>query len=138
VVYLDSNVFIYPLIYDPDVEPKARAAEEVLRSVASGSIRGVTVTLTWDEVVWVVWRAIGYDEAVRAGASLMTIPNLSFVEVSPTVLMKAQELLDKYKLKPRDAIHVAAAVLVKEVEVVSDDEELDVVREVRRRPLISA
>ena len=27
--YLDSNVFIYPVIYDEDAEPKVRRAKEI-------------------------------------------------------------------------------------------------------------
>jgi len=66
LVYLDSNVFIYPLIYDPDAEPKA--SMRVLNDVVSGRVRGITSVLTWDEVVWVMWRVVGFDEAVKAGA----------------------------------------------------------------------
>jgi len=136
VVYLDSNVFIYPLIYDLDAEPKAKASRNLLSDVVNGRVRGVTSTLTWDEVVWVVWKVIGYDEAVRAGAALLTLPNTDFMDVTPLTLMKAQGLIDKYGLKPRDSIHVATAILAKEPEVVSDDEELDVVKEIRRVPLV--
>lgn len=136
MVYLDSNVFLYPLVYDERAEPKAKAAARVLRDVTGGRVKGVSSALTWDEVVWVVWRVVGYDEAVKAGSRLLSLSNVEFVEVSDLVLVKAQALVEKYGLKPRDSIHVATALLVREVEVVSDDEELDRVREIKRIPLI--
>jgi len=68
---------------------------------------------------------------------MLTLLNLSFIDVTPMTLMKAHRLIDKYKLKPRDSIHVATAIISKELELVSDDEELDVVQEVRQLSLTS-
>ncbi|RLE64307.1 MAG: hypothetical protein DRN53_01000 [Thermoprotei archaeon] len=45
MVYLDANVFIYPLIYDTSLA-QATAAIRVLRCVADGSLPAVTSYLT--------------------------------------------------------------------------------------------
>lgn len=50
-------------------------------------------------------------------------------------MIRAQELVERYQLKPRDAIHVSTALTAGEREIISDDAELDTVREIRRRPL---
>jgi len=67
VVYLDANVFLFSLLYDPEEEPKAQRAREILTGVAHGRVRAFTSTLTWDEVVWVVWRLVGRPEALAVG-----------------------------------------------------------------------
>jgi hypothetical protein len=135
MVYLDSNVFVYAVTHDPVRNSKSREAVGILRDVEDGRIRGVTSFLTWDELAWVVWRLKGREAGVRAGAALLKLRNLSLLTVNLSVMLRAQELIERYQLKPRDAIHVATAMMAGEKEIVSDDAELDVVREIRRRAL---
>jgi predicted nucleic acid-binding protein len=49
-VYVDSNVFMTPLLYDA---PRSEAAAAVLKMIETKKISAYTSTLTWDEVVWV-------------------------------------------------------------------------------------
>ena len=135
MVYIDSNVFVYAVTYDPATNPKARRAIRVLKEVEGGQKRGETSLLTWDEVTWVVWKLKGYETGTKAGAALLKLRNLILLPVNSSVMVKAQQLVDVYQLKPRDAIHVSSALLAGEREVVSDDSELDVVREIARLPL---
>ena len=135
MVYLDANVFLYPLLYDPEVEPKAERASRLLLRVASGELRAVTSALTWDEVVWVVWRLVERDYALRAGEKLLTFPNLVIVAVSPRSVRRAQALASRYGLKPRDAIHAAVAIEQGDSRIVSDNENFDRVRELERVPI---
>ena len=51
MIYLDSNVFLYP-ITNPDSE-KGNAAKRLLMRLANGQIEAITSSLTWDELVWV-------------------------------------------------------------------------------------
>ena len=135
MVYLDANVFLYPMLYDPATEPKAKRARDLLTDVVSGKIRASTSTLTWDEVVWVIWRLVGRPEAVRAGTLLLRFPNLRFVEVTGPVITKAQEVMTEYGLRPRDSIHVASALIIGDNEIVSDDVDFDRVDIITRIPL---
>ena len=135
MVYLDSNVFLYAILYDEASNPKAKRAADILRQVEEGTLRGFTSLLTWDEVVWVVWRTTGYDYALRAGALLLRIPNLSFVGVDEKIILRAQDLVERHGLKPRDAIHVSTAMLIGERELVSDDSDLDGIKDIERIPL---
>lgn len=132
---MDSNVFVYAVTHDPDKNAKARQAIEILKQVEEGQIRGVTSMLTWDELCWVVWRLRGREAGVRAGAAFLRLQNLSFHAVNTQVILRAQELVERYQLKPRDAIHVSTALTVGEKEIISDDSELDEVNEVTRRAL---
>jgi len=133
--YLDSNVFIYPVIYDEAAEPKVRKAKELLLSIENGKLSAFTSTLTWDEVVWVVSRVMGRSEGALQGKKLLGFPNLQFVVADENVLARAQRLVDKYKLSPRDSIHVASALQKRTKTVISDDVDFDQVKEIKRTPL---
>ncbi len=133
--YLDSNVFIYPVIYDEEAEPKARKAKELLLKVENGKLSAFTSTLTWDEVVWVVSRVMGKSEGVIQGKKLLGFPNLQFVAADESILTRAQSLMNKYKLSPRDSIHIASALEKRTKSVISDDADFDQVKEIKRTPL---
>jgi uncharacterized protein len=132
--YLDSNVFIYPVLYPAEMQPKVKKAKEILASIENGNLPAYTSTLTWDEVVWVVKKTMGREEAVNQGKKLLGFPNLEFIAVDNSVVSRAQKLMEKYKLNPRDSIHVASALEKKVKEIISEDTELDVVKEIKRTP----
>ncbi|MGD0451666.1 MAG: type II toxin-antitoxin system VapC family toxin [Candidatus Bathyarchaeia archaeon] len=133
--YLDSNVFIYPVIYSVEAQPKAKKAKEILLSVENGKLSAYTSTLTWDEVVWVVNRTMGRNEGISQGRKLLGFPNLQFVPVDENVIANAQRLMDKYKLDPRDSIHLASALEKRSKSVISDDEDFDQIKEIKRIPI---
>jgi uncharacterized protein len=138
MVYLDSNVFVYAVTHDPLENTKAKKAISVLRDIEENRIAGLTSLLTWDELVWVVWKIEGRESGIRAGSAFLKLQNLSLLPVNGSVMLRAQELVYRYNLKPRDSIHVATAIVAGEKEIISEDAELDIVRETRRRPLGSA
>jgi hypothetical protein len=110
LLYIDSNIFLYPAIYDPDAVPEAARAKAKLYEVASGSIEACTSILTWDEVTWVTRRLFGSEKAAAQGASFLELPNLKLLRVDLEIVSQAQTLLERYTLKPRDAIHAATAI----------------------------
>ena len=133
--YLDSNVFIYPVIYQAEYEPKAKRAKQILQNIESGKTDAYTSTLTWDEVVWVISRTLNRSEGINQGKKLLDFPNLKLIPADSQVLSHAQRLIEKHNIKPRDAIHVASALEKKVTEIISDDSELDVIKELVRIPL---
>jgi uncharacterized protein len=130
--YLDSNVFIYPVLYPEESQPKVKKAKQILADIENGELQAYTSTLTWDEVVWVVKKTMGKEEAVNQGKKLLGFPNLEFIAVDDSIIVRAQKLTEKYNLNPRDAIHCASAIEKKIKEVISDDSELDVIKEIKR------
>jgi uncharacterized protein len=133
--YLDSNVFIYPVIYSAETQPKAKKAKEILLNVEHGKIPAFTSMLTWDEVVWVISKTMGRSEGISSGQKLLGFPNLQFVAVDENVITRAQRLMDKYKMDPRDCIHLASALEKRSKSVISDDKDFDQVKEIKRTPL---
>lgn len=133
--YLDSNVFIYPVIYQVESEPKAKKTKEILKSVETGKLDAYTSTLTWDEVVWVISKTMGRSEGINQGKKLLGFPNLKLITTDASVVSHAQRLIEKRKVNPRHAIHIACALEKKITEIISDDSELDVIKEIQRIPL---
>ena len=131
-VYIDSNIFISPLIYE-DASDEAADSRMILGMVERGELVAYTSNITWDEVVWVVRRVLAKADSTLAGEKLLSFPNLRFVSASEEVVRSAQRLLVEYALAPRDAIHLASA-LSRSVDVVlSDDPDLDVLEERLKR-----
>ena len=133
--YIDSNVFIYPILYTAEVEPKVKKAKQILLGIEKGELSGCTSTLTWDEVVWVVSKTLGKSEGINQGQKLLGFPNLEFINVDENILGHAQALMSKYNLSPRDSIHIASAIERKIKTIISDDKDADQVTEIKRTPL---
>jgi predicted nucleic acid-binding protein len=133
--YIDSNVFIYPVIYQTEAQQKAKKAKEILHKIENGELSAYTSTLTWDEVVWVISRVMGRNDGIAQGRKLLGFPNLKFIDADENVLTQAQTLINKYKLSPRDSIHVASALVRNIKAVISDDADFDQVQEIKRTPL---
>ncbi|MEX2706861.1 MAG: type II toxin-antitoxin system VapC family toxin [Candidatus Freyrarchaeum guaymaensis] len=130
MAYFDSNVFIYAVIYSKAV-PQATEARVILECTEKGLVKAYTSTLTWDELVWVVRKTLGRRDAEDKGRMLLQFPNLKFINVGESTILQAQKLVERYGLKPRDAIHAAAA-LDKNLTMVSDDTDFDVVKGLKR------
>jgi predicted nucleic acid-binding protein len=129
-IYVDSNIFISPLIYERSSQ--AVNSKRILSAVEKGQVTAYTSTLTWDEVVWVVRRVLGRADSIQAGEKLAAYPNLRYIPASEEVIRSAQRLSSEYNIAPRDAIHVTSAMNKSVDALVSDDSDLDVVREIKR------
>ncbi|MDR0493260.1 MAG: type II toxin-antitoxin system VapC family toxin [Nitrososphaerota archaeon] len=133
--YVDSNIFLYPVLYSKEADPRVNTASEILKNIAKGELLAFTSVLTWDEVVWVVRKTMGITEAQSQGQKLLGFLNLQFIEVDENILSQAQGLISKYSLKPRDAIHIASAINQKLELMISDDQDFDRIKEINRIPL---
>lgn len=130
--YIDSNVFIYPIIYDEKAVHEAGRTKEILLKIASGKIEAYTASITWDEIVWTVRKLFGIELSLEHGRRFLSFPNLKLLGIKKTTILKAQEIIEKYKLTPRDAIHAAAALENKIDTVISYDKDFDKLTEIKR------
>src|SRR5439155_22607898 len=108
-MYADAGLFLVPMLYEDRV-PGAASAARLLESVARGTWKVSTSTLTWDEVVYVVRRLLGVEDSIAKGAGLLVLPNLTWLRVDLAVLRRAADLYQSLQMRPRDAIHAAAAL----------------------------
>lgn len=132
MIYLDSNIFIIAALYS---DKKGDRGRDVLREVKDGKKKAATSALTFDEVFWEIKKHRGRDAALEAAEAMLSMPNLTFLQVDAAVLWKALEAIKKYNLHPRDAIHFACAVQQGISTIFSEGSDFDKIKEVRRKHL---
>ena len=133
MIYLDSNIFIFPILTQDS--GKSIACKEVLEKVVDGKLNAATSVLTWDEVVWATRKYLGAADSIEEGKKFMEFPNLKLLEANESTLIIANKLMEKNKLKPRDAIHAATAMISNSEGIISDDTDFDNVKEIKRFPV---
>ena len=133
-VYFDSNVFILAALSN---DKKALNAKELIKKVILGELVAATSSLTVDEVVWAIWKETkDRSLAIEEGLRLLQFDNLKIIEIDSNITRNSLNLMKHYKpLKPRDAIHLAAAISIRATTIVSDDKDFDNVREIKRKGL---
>jgi predicted nucleic acid-binding protein len=129
MIYLDANVFLSAILNREDEGEKAR---DLLQKLQKAEIVAATSALSFDEVFWIVRKHRGFISALKAAKTLLEIPNLTFLEISDQTLWSAYNLAEKYRLDPRDAIHIACALDHAIFTIISEDEHFDKVKEIKR------
>ena len=132
LVYVDSNVFLYPIVYEPEAVEEARESKDFLLKISEGLVEACTATITWDEVVWVVRKMFGLKPSIELGRKFLEFPNLKFLNIKRSVVFRAQRLMEKYGIKPRDAIHAATALENGVETIVTYDRDFDRLEEIKR------
>ena len=128
--YIDSNVFIYPVLYQGK---KADNAKKILSKMVDGEIACATSSLTLDEVMWVIINEANRKKALQIGKDILTLPNLKILDVTNEHIMQSIKLMEKYKkLKPRDAIHLAVCTTAGIFRFITDDADFDHISEINR------
>ncbi len=69
------------------------------------------------------------------GREFINFPSLRFVAVDDEIIRRSQAIREKYKLKPRDSIHLSCAIKRNISEIISDDTDLDGIKEIKRIPV---
>ena len=128
-IYLDANIFIYAAINNGSVGEKCR---KILFEIYQNKSTGYTSVLTWDEVVYSIWKKEGKIKAFEQGKNFLKLPNILFISATSAIISKSQELMENYGLKPRDAIHVATALSNNITQIASDDSDFNKVKEIKR------
>ena len=133
-LYLDANVFILASIGEGEKADNARA---ILKKIIMGESKGITASLTIDEIVWAILKETkDRTIATEQGLRVLQFDNLKIVSIDGQIMKKSLELMQKYtSLKPRDAIHAVVAINERASIIVSDDADFDVVKEIKRKSL---
>lgn len=106
--YIDSNVFLYPVLYNDLKE--SETAGEILSNIEKKDIHAYTSTLTWYEISYVVEKILGKTDAIEVGKKFINFPFLRFISVDDEIIRRSQVIREKYNLKPRDSIHLSCAI----------------------------
>ena len=129
MIYLDTNIFLYPLLGN---DSKSDLCLAILQKVAAGEIDAGTSALTWDEFYYTLIYKIGKERTHELSKDFLTTPNLIFFDATEEIINRSHELAQQFNLKPRDAIHAATAILNKCDSIVSDDKDFDSVKGLKR------
>jgi predicted nucleic acid-binding protein len=132
LIYLDAAVFIYAALSRDGIGRRARA---LLEKVRDGKEEAASCTLAFDEVIWVVGKHRSRQDAIDSAAAFLALPNLKLLPVNQDSLFSALNLMRRYALDPRDAIHVSTAIINNCSTIVSADAHFDYVTEIQRRPI---
>lgn len=132
MLYLDSNVFVYAAINQGRTGDRARL---LLREVQQGKMHVASSTLTFDELVWAVKRYRSFEDALVVGKAFLNMSGLRLVNVDGDMLGLALDIMEKYRMDPRDSIHAASAISENAEFIISTDEHFDMVKETRRRKI---
>ena len=134
LLYLDSNVFIFAAL-SSDI--KAVKSKELIKKIILGELIGVTSSLSIDEIVWKIWKETkNRTVAIEEGLRVLQFNNLGIIGIDGKIMKASLNFMKMYKsLKPRDAIHIAAAISAGASVIVSDDSDFDNIKEIKRRSL---
>lgn len=128
VIGLDTSIFIYHLEDHPRYGP---VTADLLTALEKGVFQGVTSYLTLMEIL-VKPKAEGNPEAIRDYEFfLTTFPNLSFVSMGLEVARRAADLRAGYRLRPPDALQLAAALVHGATAFLTNDKKLKQVSELK-------
>ena len=94
------------------------------------SVVEIFSALAFDEIVWAVKRHRSPEDAETAGEAYLKLPGLEVLSVDADLLPSVLDLMRRYRLDPRDAIHAASALRVRAETIVSSDTHFDRLKEI--------
>ncbi len=106
-VALDTTVFIYAFERHPSF---GGIAQSYLSRIEAGGLRGIVSVIVFTEVLPVYFARNDAAGARRLELLLVSIPNLTVVDVSRAISVEAARLRSAYNLRTPDALHVATAL----------------------------
>lgn len=127
--YLDANVFISAEL---DKGILGNFANEVLIGLGEDKFSALTSVLTVDEVVHAIRKETrNIKIAVGVGKKMFELPNLAVEDATSDIVLKGLEIVEKYGLRPRDAIHVATMIEKNIKEIVTEDPDFKKINEIK-------
>lgn len=133
MLYLDSNVFIYPALYEGK---KAKEATNLLKDITNGNKKGATSTLTFDEITWIISQESSREKALKQTKRILQFPNLKIIDVNSKDIISMIKNMEKHKnISPRDSIHLSIMIKKGIYTIVSDDKDFEKIDKINRKPL---
>ncbi len=126
-MYIDTNVFLYALL---NQDRKGGEYRDFLRKVEAGKYNCTTSCLVLDEVAWVVRKHRDSKTAIRAWKDILCLP-IKILPIDEKVAFRVPYFMEKYNLKPRDAIHASVMMENGINQIVSDDSDFKKVKEIK-------
>ena len=127
--YLDANFFIFAVM---DITEKGECARRLQREIIAGKKQAVTSVAVLDEVMWVLLKNQRKHLIRRVIEDIYAFPHLDIKPIAVSTPLRVVDIMERYGLKPRDALHVAVMEEFYLNTIVSDDADFDKVRGIKR------
>jgi predicted nucleic acid-binding protein len=118
---LDTSIFIYHFEAHPRYLPLTR---DLLSGVETGQWNAITSTVTIMELTVHPWRLNRPAVARAYEALLIHFPHLLLADVTRDVARRAAQLRARHRIRPADALQVAAALIHGATAFVTNDRTL--------------
>jgi predicted nucleic acid-binding protein len=133
VLYIDANIFIFAAL---NTEKEGAKAVTLLQKIQMGEEKAITSVLTFDEVFWAVKKNRGVEKALETTEAMLNFPNLDIIPADKEMVSLAIQIIRKYNLAPRDALHAATAIARKVDYIVTTDTHFGKVKELNPKGLL--
>ena len=128
MIYLDANFFI---LCNFDTSSLGENARNLQLKIDEGT-KASTSSLALDEVMWVLIKNKKSEVLRETIEDIFAIQNLTVLDVRGSAALDALDYIERDKLKPRDAFHLAIMKSNEINEIVSDDKDFDRVKGIKR------
>lgn len=85
-----------------------------------------TCCLTLDELAWVVLKKVDNATAVKACRAVLALKDLDIISIEYGDVWMMTDLMTKFQLRPRDAIHLAVMRRLGEKTIITEDPHFNV------------
>ncbi|MEX0568837.1 MAG: type II toxin-antitoxin system VapC family toxin [Candidatus Njordarchaeota archaeon] len=128
--FIDADLLIY---LNCITDEEYRRSYEELYYDAIRTYVLYTDMLVLDELVWVSRKKynVPYD-ATLSFVQNAVLPYISILAINSRILDDFFRIIKTYKLKPSDAIHVATMLKHKIPTIISEDDDFDTIKEIKR------
>ena len=127
--YIDANIFIFA--YSDDKE-NGIICRGIMDMIIDNKIKAFTSVLTFDEIFYKIKKLKDKETALMTTKLFLNLKNLNFIDVNLNILAYTYSTLKNYNLNPRDAIHLSCALSHNIKNIISDDEDFDNIKEIKR------
>lgn len=127
-MYFDSNIFIFAAI---DRGKLGQNCREIMKLIDKQKISATASFIVIDEVLWVLKRNIGRDDAIKIAKTMLSMP-IKWISVDESIILGAVEIFERTTLDPRDSIHISSMRNVGVTTMVSEDKDFDKLEGIER------
>jgi predicted nucleic acid-binding protein len=127
-IALDTNLFIYVFEQHPQFGEKAKA---ILEEIENGTISAVASSVSLTEILVKPIREGNLTLEKQYKLLFSHFPNLSILPIDNVVAERAAYLRGKYNIKTPDALIVATALVANADLFITNDQRLEIVKEIQ-------
>ena len=127
-MYIDSNIFIFAATDEGELGEYCR---KIIELINEQKITCAASYLVVDEVIWVLKKIVGKDDAIKIIKAMLSMP-IKWIEIDRSVIIKMVNIYKDTTLDPRDTIHVSSMKEAGLSIILSEDRDFDKVEGIER------